>query len=433
MINRQGSTIEFQDPYFPHGIVDLRYAISCDPVNEKGIRLRTNQKTISLSADSVPSRQEWVKVIRKVIFKAQNMGDSVKIAIPYSVVLDVEKSSAMDFSETIEVKVLDKEEGFSVDSYFFAYFHDLPAALDQIRDAVRANRSLPPLSSPQAVLDTTVSRPPLTTVVPMDRAQSLPAADLTSRTASGFRLTSLLRPFHDNSRPVSNPSLERTEQGEDFTHISKRSSASFVPFTSTPKPQGTRLLSSESRSSVEASASSLTPTPSTIEHTYPPSTPTHEYPSTSSWNVGVPAWLKGSSRRVLGGSSSAGIAYSVPLAASTSMGGVSEVYSSTTLSSSGSRSRGASSELGYSILETPETAVDQEMTEKFHTAFAFDGKEPLLGCTFLSPNTDDYRADSWNLSTRSFFRLYIQSFTSLWPTIHFYQLFLLQVKRPIDI
>lgn len=59
--------------------MDLRYAISCDPVGEKDFRVRTNAKTVTLSADSVPSREEWVKAIRKVIFKAQNMGDSVKV------------------------------------------------------------------------------------------------------------------------------------------------------------------------------------------------------------------------------------------------------------------------------------------------------------------------------------------------------------------
>lgn len=53
--------------------------MSCEPTGEKGFRLRTNSKTIILSADSVPSREEWVKAIRKVIFKAQNMGDSVKV------------------------------------------------------------------------------------------------------------------------------------------------------------------------------------------------------------------------------------------------------------------------------------------------------------------------------------------------------------------
>ena len=74
--------IIFQDPYFPRGVVDLRYAISCDPYQEKDIRLRTNAKTIHLCADSVPSRAEWVKAIRRVIFKAQNMGDSVKVLSP---------------------------------------------------------------------------------------------------------------------------------------------------------------------------------------------------------------------------------------------------------------------------------------------------------------------------------------------------------------
>ena len=68
-----------KDPYFPHGVVDLRYAISCEPVHEKNIRLRTVQKSITLSADSVPSRDEWIKAIRKVMLKAQNVGDTIKV------------------------------------------------------------------------------------------------------------------------------------------------------------------------------------------------------------------------------------------------------------------------------------------------------------------------------------------------------------------
>jgi hypothetical protein len=63
-------------------MVDLRYTIACDPHQERDIRLRTNTKTIYLCADSVPNRAEWVKAIRRVIFKAQNMGDSVKVHSP---------------------------------------------------------------------------------------------------------------------------------------------------------------------------------------------------------------------------------------------------------------------------------------------------------------------------------------------------------------
>ncbi|KAI0026331.1 hypothetical protein K488DRAFT_29636, partial [Vararia minispora EC-137] len=95
------------DPYFPHGVVDLRYAIACEPQGEKNLRVRTSGKVVLLCAESTHARDEWVKAIRKVVFKAQNMGDSVKIAIPYSTIIDVDMASPMDFTETIEVKVLD--------------------------------------------------------------------------------------------------------------------------------------------------------------------------------------------------------------------------------------------------------------------------------------------------------------------------------------
>ena len=53
----------------------------------------------------------------------------------------------MDFSETIEVKVIDAEDRIlsdAYDSYFFAYFHNMTGSLEQIRDAVRTYK-------PQAV------------------------------------------------------------------------------------------------------------------------------------------------------------------------------------------------------------------------------------------------------------------------------------------
>lgn len=87
------------DPYFPHGVVDLRYTISVEPLPDndgKTFRIRTNAKTVVLQAESKASREEWVKSVRKVVFRGQNLGDSVKI-IPYSTIIDVERSSAMDF------------------------------------------------------------------------------------------------------------------------------------------------------------------------------------------------------------------------------------------------------------------------------------------------------------------------------------------------
>ena len=68
-----------QDPYFPHGVIDLRYTISCEIVDPKSFRLRTSQKSVRLGTDSTTNRDEWIKAIRKVVFKAQNQGDSVKV------------------------------------------------------------------------------------------------------------------------------------------------------------------------------------------------------------------------------------------------------------------------------------------------------------------------------------------------------------------
>lgn len=59
----------------------MRYAISCEAIQDKEFCVRTNNKTVLLSADSGKSRDEWVKAVKKVIFKAQNSGDSVKVCV----------------------------------------------------------------------------------------------------------------------------------------------------------------------------------------------------------------------------------------------------------------------------------------------------------------------------------------------------------------
>jgi len=337
-----------------------------------------------------------MKAIRKVIFKAQNMGDSVKvntsrvilslvlndlqIAIPYSAILDVERSTAMDFSETIEVKVVDKEDHFAIDSYFFAYFHDLPGALDQIRDAVRTyrtSRNLSENASPPAVLDTTVSRTP---IMPDRAVHTLPEAS-SPKATSGFRLASIFRPFADTLAANRTSTLPSELQNDDYTHVSRKpDSTSFIPITTSPKPMADAPSSrqpNESNLTLRHSTQSLPPP----DHTYPPSipsssiSPNHSYLSrdNSSWAVGVPSWLK-SSRRVFG--PSLGVDSMAPFNSTL----VKEVYSSAA-SSPGPMSRpNSGGEMAFSILETPDIKPDQETAEKFRAAFAYDEKETLLGC-----------------------------------------------------
>ncbi|KAI0374478.1 hypothetical protein BV20DRAFT_1118483 [Pilatotrama ljubarskyi] len=398
------------DPYFPHGVVDLRYAISCEPVHEKDIRLRTNQKSIRLSADSVASRDEWVKAIRKVMLKVSNMGDSIKIAIPYPAVVDVDRSNAMDFSETIEIKVQDKSSDLALDSYFFAYFNDLPTALEQIRDAVRAYRSVPSFQYAPSVVDTTTARPPVARS--SERTPTTPGAEHRPKSPSGFKLTHLLWPLQETlpiGRSASTPSKSTGDtNNEDFTHVIKRSGSSFVPDTlsggtSPPaegEPPGRPNL-------LRTSTSSLTPTPSVADHTYPPSISGSSVDvrggtsssasssakdvagvSGSGWSVGMPSmpsWLRVPSRSLFGTPTLLGVRPSLEHAATLpavhGLPSVTEVVSSRASSSSRhTASASGSGEFGFfSILETPETVVDLEMVEKFRQTFAFDDKEDLLG------------------------------------------------------
>ncbi|EMD41640.1 glycosyltransferase family 1 protein [Gelatoporia subvermispora B] len=370
------------DPYFPHGVVDLRYAITCEPVNDKGIRLRTNQKSIRLTADSVPSRDEWVKAIRRVMFKAQNMGDSVKIAIPYASIVDVDISSAMDFSETVEIKVVDQKE-HSFDSYFFAYFNDLPGALEQIREAVRAQREGPGSLLTPHVIDTTTTRPSSQLV---DRAQSLPATDSIPKSQSVFRLSSLLRPLQD-SFPISRSSSAPEPETEEFTHVNKRGNSSFFAVTSSPKAIPQTTLSGRPGEvdvpdmALDASYHTYPPSPSRS----PSSADLHTTPIATkegTWSVAVPSWLRIPSRRMF----SSPVA-TRPTAEHASMPPpdvgtvpVSEVLTSATSGSSRHGSGAGSGDYGFfSILEAPAAFLDADSVEKFHSAFAFDEKETLLG------------------------------------------------------
>lgn len=293
----------------------------------------------------------------------------------------------MDFSETIEVKVFDKEEHFSVDSYFFAYFHDLAGALDQIRDAVRTHRNIPDLESPQVVLDTTVSRSAPN--VSPERPAATPTETSFLKSASAFRLSSILRPFSDtislgrSGSNVPEQVADADADDDDYTHISQRNKSSFIPVTTSPEPLDSIPLPRTFDEQVSDTAINYAPQAKSSHHTYPPSTssasvvPNHPSLSRESgssyWSVAVPSWLK-NSRRVFGGTA--------PSESTTpdSSSGIKEMYSSP-ISQSGPTSRSSGlGDMAFSILDTPHMAIDVETAEKFRAAFAYDKKEVLLGC-----------------------------------------------------
>ncbi|TWU72643.1 Sterol 3-beta-glucosyltransferase [Metarhizium rileyi] len=113
--------------YFPHGQIDLRFGISANIVekDKDGLQFNvvTSHRTYNFKADSAPSAKEWVKSLQRVIFRSHNEGDSVKISLPIDNVIDIEETQMMEFSETCKVRVIDNDETYAIDEYFFSFFN----------------------------------------------------------------------------------------------------------------------------------------------------------------------------------------------------------------------------------------------------------------------------------------------------------------------
>ncbi|KAK4664754.1 Sterol 3-beta-glucosyltransferase [Podospora pseudopauciseta] len=137
-----------QNLYFPSGQVDLRYGISAEITDKdkEGVNFTivTHKRTYYFKADSSSSAKEWVKSLRKVIFKSHNDGDSVKISLPIANILDVEETQMLGFAETCKIRVIDNDETYAIDEYFFSFFSFSEEAIDVLKTLVEGSSSQTP-------------------------------------------------------------------------------------------------------------------------------------------------------------------------------------------------------------------------------------------------------------------------------------------------
>lgn len=132
--------------YFPSGHVDLRYGISASlevskskDTEAKDFQVTTDQRTYYFRADSAASAKEWVKSIQKVIFRTHNEGDSVKVTFPIENVIDLEESPMAEFAQTFKIRVVDSNETYAIDEYFFSFFESGHDAFNYIRSLVSSS------------------------------------------------------------------------------------------------------------------------------------------------------------------------------------------------------------------------------------------------------------------------------------------------------
>lgn len=125
----QGDVLSYYDNpkqrYFPSGTIDLRAGISAalDKTKESlSFALTTHDRAYRFKADSAASAKEWVKTLQKVIFRSHNDGDSVKICLPLANIVDIEENPVLEWAETFKIRVVDNDETYAVDEYYFSFF-----------------------------------------------------------------------------------------------------------------------------------------------------------------------------------------------------------------------------------------------------------------------------------------------------------------------
>ena len=290
----------------------------------------------------------------------------------------------MDFSETLEVKVIDKGSSYSVDSYFFAYFQDLTQALEQIQDLVRSYKQSPTQRTSVEVKDTTAVRFPTSLALTTDK----PSTTAESK-GSNFRITSLFKTFATSDTVTDSPDTASSpDSRHSLTHVDTaitplqdESSSSVATLHGRPPPFPTvsSQVASSGRAQSTAPPGFKSPAVQNMsgcsDHTYPP--PPSPGPSPleeqhGSWNVSVPSWLRVPGRRVFN---------SINILQASSFitnDRVQEVYSPGPADTSGDNSN-----LGFSIIEAREAAADPDVVAKFRSTFALDEREALLGCKHI--------------------------------------------------
>ncbi|KAG0359483.1 Sterol 3-beta-glucosyltransferase [Podila minutissima] len=238
------------DVYYPIKTIDLKNALSAEPTphNDQTFYIFTNSRKYTFKTDSELVRTDWVKAIQKSIFHAKMEGDKVKISIPLANVLDVEMNT-MAFAEAIQVKVMESDESFAVDEYYFAYFNETAKTLATLKAQVRSfqqkhspdsrrdhriyDSTSPNVNSPRKTPATT-----LTTIAdtPHHRPSSMSGTRTLFQSPSGSKRNSLnlLNPDHNkppsrSSSPgyKSQPSSDTEENDKDKDKDKSRYGLSF--------------------------------------------------------------------------------------------------------------------------------------------------------------------------------------------------------------
>lgn len=181
------------DPYFPRDHIDVRdmTEVRKSKGNPRHFRIVTPYRTFLFGVDTEQSRDDWIEVLRKAAFRAQNEGESVRIGVPYEAIVDIDATSADGLSpsaDMVSVQVVDRQSSeFVLDEYCFLHFApgEQEVFTSQMRDSLAAQASYDPSidrtssspSSLSSIRDTTSRIHHSGVKVPVEEAAKMAGVD----------------------------------------------------------------------------------------------------------------------------------------------------------------------------------------------------------------------------------------------------------------
>ena len=164
-----------KDPYFPQDHIDLRNVIGVDLAEDARFTVDTPYRAFVFESDSREGAQEWVSVLKKTVFRAQNEGESVRISIPLEAILDVDGSDTASIGaewtregqDMVSIKVINAAHSqldFSMDEYFFLNLANQSTFIDELRERMAAYAGDQVPTRPKPVVRDSTSSPKVTSV-----------------------------------------------------------------------------------------------------------------------------------------------------------------------------------------------------------------------------------------------------------------------------
>ncbi|EPZ34845.1 UDP-glucuronosyl/UDP-glucosyltransferase domain-containing protein [Rozella allomycis CSF55] len=118
------------DIYSPLGSLDLKTISNVKRISSVSFKIVALGKRWIFQADSEVALDEWLMSIEAATFKAKNLGDSIKIVIPYSFITEISLSCPATIREALIVKISDEQN--VTDEYYFAYFQSTDIAYQDL-------------------------------------------------------------------------------------------------------------------------------------------------------------------------------------------------------------------------------------------------------------------------------------------------------------